>query len=269
MTFGAYEESRSLGEPDALYRFSIGDTVYSYTDAEEEITVDDVVYLPIPIDRGSVNTSGTLDKSSLAVRVPQDNPVADLFRVFPPSEVVGLVIFQGHAPDGDLEYLAIWAGRVLSSKWEDSEAILDCEPISTSMRRAGLRVRDQYQCMHALYGPSCRVSRPAFTVAATALGKAAGWVSFGPGWNGPIAADRFANGIIQWGTDQRQIIKVSGNQVKVAGSLASLEPGATVTLSRGCNHNSEHCNEFGNILNFGGCKWIPKKNPVGFVNNFY
>lgn len=272
MTFAAIEETRSLGEPNTLFRFTIGTNVYAYTDSEDEITFASVTYQPIPIDPDPINTSGTLDKSTLNVRMPRDTPVADLFRAFPPSEVVGLTIFQGHA--GDAEYLAIWAGRVLSFKWEDSEAVAECEPVSTSMKRAGLRIRDQYQCMHALYGPSCKVNRAAFTVNATVLTISNGRVTFADGWNGDMPESRFANGIIQWVNDgrseQRQILKVSAanNRLQIAGILTGLAAGMTVALSRGCSHNMDNCNEFANILNFGGAPFIPKTNPLAFVNNF-
>lgn len=271
MAFEVEEESRSLGEPQALYRFTVGANTYAYTDWEDIITFQSDDYQPIPIDRTSVNTSGTLDKSTLTVRVPHNTAIAELFRVFPPSEVVGLTIFQGHADDESGEYLAIWVGRVLSCKREGSEAALACEPVSTSMKRPGLRVRDQYQCPHALYGPSCRADRDENTVAATVASVAGAVVTLEAGWNGSFAASRFTNGIIQWGTDQRQILSVAGtvNQLRVGGVLTGLEAGTTVSLSLGCNHETTDCNKFDNIQNYGGCKWIPLKNPIGFVNQFY
>jgi hypothetical protein len=275
MSFTEYEESRSLGQPDTLYRFTIGNSVYAYTDGEDAVVYASVTYQPIPIDRDSVSTSGTLDKSSLKVMMPHDTPIAELFKVFPPSEVVALTIFQGHGNDEANEYSAIWVGRVLSCKREGSEASLDCEPISTSMRRTGLRIRDQYQCMHALYGPSCGVNRAAFTSTATVVGINGAFVTLASGWNGSMAESRFTNGILRWTvdgrTEQRSILKVNtaNNRLHIGGTMPGLGNGSTVEVSRGCNHNSEHCNEFSNILNFGGCKWIPKTNPIGMRNTFF
>ncbi len=271
--FADIEDSRSLGEPDSLYRFTMGDQVWLFTDAEDGFGL----YLPVPIDRDAVNTSGTLDRSALAVRVAQDNPVAMLFRYSSPAEVVGLTIFQMHGSDEDRQPLAIWAGRVLSAKVEGSEAALNCEPVSTSMKRPGLRMRDQYQCMHALYGPSCRANRAEFTtvgrVQATGQG---GFVTLADGWNGAFEETRFNNGIFKWThegrTEQRQILRVNAplNRLQIEGRVVDLAAGMAVELSLGCSHNLSDCRDvFDNIHNFGGCPYIPKKNPIGFVNQFY
>lgn len=272
MAFEDLETSRALGAPITLYKFSTAAQVYGYTDADDVVAFEGDDYQPIPIDRDSVTTSGTLDKAALTIRVPHDVPIAELFRVFPPSEVVGLTIFQGHV--GETEFLAIWVGRVLSCAREGSEASLSCEPVSTSMKRPMLRGRYQYQCRHALYGPKCRLIRSEHEVTATVVTASNGFVTFGDGWNGGFAEARFANGIIEWTGDDhalRQILSVDAalNRLKIGGSTASLEAGMTVKLNPGCNHKRSDCLLFGNSQNYGGCDWIPRRNPLGAANVFY
>lgn len=267
MPFAEIEDSRSLGEPDSLYRFSMGDQVWRYTDSEDAQTVGGETYEPIPIDRDAVNTSGTQDKSALTVRLPEDSPVPMLYRYFSPPERVGLVIFQGHGGDG--ETLAIWVGRVLSSKVEGSEAALNCEPVSTSMKRPGLRVRDQYQCMHALYGPSCRANRAEFTRTATVVDIDGRTITLSNGWEGAFPQSKFTNGIFKFGAEQRHILRVNG-WLRIDGPPRGLSIGDSVEVSLGCSHNQSDCLDlFHNIHNFGGAPFIPKNNPIGSVNNFY
>lgn len=267
MTFSQYETSRSLGQPDTLYRFQVGDTVYAYTDAEEPITSGTVTYQPVPIDRDQVSSSGTLDKSTLKISFPTSLPLAELFRVYPPSDVVTVTIFQGHWSDP--EYLAVWSGRVLSCDRAGMKATVACEPVSTSMRRPGLRRRYQRGCPHVLYGPQCREPRAENTVNATVVAIDGPWVTVSPGWNGPFAADRFAGGILKTGDgEERTIQKVQGDDLLLGGGIGSLETGDTVALSLGCAHTTDACQLFGNILNYGGQPWIPIDNPFANINRF-
>lgn len=276
MSFDVLERSRSRGRPQTLYRFQYGDIVYGYTDAEDTITVAGQDYLPEPVDRGALNSSGSLDKAALTLNVKRDNAVAELFRVFPPSDVVTVTIFQGHDSDPAVEFLAVWTGRVISCGREGSMAALLCEPVSTSLKRPGLRRRWQYPCPHALYGPQCGVNRAAFTVETMVSGINGAVVSLPTGWNGAHAEAGFLHGILEWeGPDGRRelrtILRVNeaGNQILVGGKVAGLSVGATVKLSRGCDKQMASCTSFANIKNFGGQPWIPKKNPIGLVNQFY
>ena len=107
MTFAAIEESRTKGEPVALYHFQYGeasDKFFGYTDAEVPITNAGKLYVPLPITMGAVRSSGTLDRQSIEVRTPQNADLAELFRLTPPSQVVTLVVRQGHIGDPDSQF---------------------------------------------------------------------------------------------------------------------------------------------------------------------
>ena len=274
MSFAAREESRSRGAPQTLFLFDHQGQLMAYTDAENAIMRAGVEYQPVPIERNSITTSGTLDKVTLSVSLPHDTAIAELFRVYPPSDVVTITVFQGHYDDPDGEFLAVWTGRVISCTRETTTAKLTAEPVSTSMKRPGLRRRWQYGCPHALYGPECRASRAANTVTATVASVNRSTVVLFAGWNGAFPKESFVDGLIEWdaaGTMAlRSIKQVAGDtdSLVVSGSTAGLSPGELVSLSRGCNHLLSGCESFANVQNFGGQPWIPKKNPIGFVNQF-
>jgi len=275
MSFEAFETSRSRGAPDTLYKFTFQSKIFAYTDAEQPITFGGVDYLPVPIRRGSLSSSGTLDKSTLTLNMPHNTDVVELFRVHPPSDIVNLTIFQGHHEDPENQFLAVWTGRVLSCPREKTEASVVCEPVSTSMRRPGLRRRYQYGCPHALYGPQCGVDRTAFTVTALVTSASGATIDLPNGWNGSFDSAKFVGGLAEWTVDDvtelRTILRVNAadRRITVSGRVSGLAFGQTVKLSLGCNHLMSGCNVFANIHNFGGQPWIPKKNPVGFVNQYY
>lgn len=272
MSFAARETSRHSGQPIALFRFGYGNRIIGYTTSEKAVDFNGETYQPIAIERNAITQSGTLDKATLNIRLPLGTEIAELFRVFPPSDVVGITIFQGHY--GESEFLAIFVGRVLSCGRKGRTATLNCEPASTSMRRPGLRRRWQYACPHVLYGTQCKASRDAHTYEATVDSVDKTSITMEPGWSGSLATSAFENGLIQWsgsnGEEVRNILQVNDDTLLVSGRVDGLANGVTVKLLPGCKHTMEDCLQvFNNIHNFGGDPWIPTKNPIGYVNQFY
>lgn len=272
MTFETLEESRCLGQPVDLYYFRYGTTAsayYAYTDAEEPVTFDGVIYEPKPIQRGAINSSGTLDKAALQVDLPTSCDVAELFRIYPPGRSVTLIIRQGHLGDTDSDFKVIWSGRILSSSREDSVDSLTCEPLSTAFRRSGLRRCYQYSCPHALYGTQCKASRLAGTSVATVYATTGASVTLDSGWNGSHAVEKYIGGMIEWetaaGKEVRTILRLTGggNVLNLSGSTRGLTGGTEVSVILGCEHNMMDCETLhNNIQNYGGQPWIPLSSPI-------
>lgn len=284
MSFEQYEESIWHGEPVDLYLFKYGEGAtefHAYVDSEVSVTHEGKTYLPAPVDRDAFNSSGSLDKSGISIRVDALNPVAEMFRVYAPTQPVTLIVRQGHIGDPDNEYSIIWTGRVLSCAWEDSVATLTCEPISTSMMRTGLRRHYQYGCPHALYmgddTGGCRAVKAEATVTSTINTVTGSLVDLPSGWNGTFNKQKFVGGMVEWvnatgSTERRSILKVDGgtNVLTMGGPIPDMEAGDTVKVVLGCNHQMTDCDELHNNINdFGGQPWIPTKSPFGNTQNYY
>lgn len=293
MTFTLLETSRRRGKPTNLYLFIFGGEegdsptplYFGYTDAEQEVTHNGFVYEPVPVLRERIVSSGTLDKSALPVRLPRDIEFAERFRVYPPPQVVTLIIRQGHLSDLPTpQFLVCWTGRVLSVGREGDECIIVGEPISSSMRRPGLRRHFQIGCPHVLYSQGegmCNANEAAATVTATVASTSGTSVTLTAGWEGAFTPSKFTEGMFKWLNDDdqteiRKILSVSGNTLALGGLLRDLAPAMSVSVVLGCNHRKDETDSgdclplHNNIHNYGGCDWIPLKNPIGFGNNqFY
>lgn len=297
MTFENYEITRARGAPADLYLFRYGEqdpSYLAYTDALRPVVFHDPVYdqdvtfEPVAISRDSIKSSGSLDKAVMKITAPMDLSIGSFFRIYPPSRVVTLTIFQGHLDDPDSDYLVQWAGRLTSFEREGSNAVMGAEPVSTSLRRAGLRRHYQIMCPHYLYGDDCRASRTAATVPGVVASMSGHTVTLVGGWN-PNPLVKYRQGEFRWTLDSgeveiRQIIRVTApNTLTLSGALVGLSNGDAVEVSLGCNHTTSKLGEGDgdcvnlhfqadevtpNGPNFGGCKFIPKKNPIGFVNLF-
>lgn len=292
MTYAAYTAGQESGSPVQLYLFRYGTETsqfYAYTDAtldEPDATIPmthpilgAIEFTPIPIDRDAVNSNGTLDKSALRIRSDIGTAVAELFRVYPPASVVSLVIWEGHLEDPDEEFVVVWAGRIVAAQREGSELIMTGEPVSTSLRRPGLRRHYQYGCPHQLYGPQCQADKPSKTVASTVESITGATVTLATGWEGAFAQEKFLGGMLEWetsagSTDRRTILRVTGDVLSLSGVPQGLSATDDVDVVLGCNHQAfsptGDCEAIhDNLVNFGGQPWIPTKNPIGQYNNYY
>lgn len=285
MTYAAREVSRALGSPLEIYLFRYGPEqtdFFAYTDNERAVqTVVDgvnndepITFAPVPINRDEITTKGSLDRQSLEIRMDYDLELVALFSDYPPSDVVTISVFGGHR--GDTELKGLWFGRVLGFRAEGTEAIFNCEPVNSSLKRPGLRRHYQYGCPHVLYGPQCKASRSAATSDFTVVAVSRAVINLGASWADDATRITYHGGIAEWTTADghtvRRTIINSANDgsITLGGRATGLTAGLTVSLSLGCNHQMDHCRTLhGNILNFGGQPWIPLKNPVGLTNNFY
>lgn len=290
MSFEQYETSRTKGHPITLYQFNnVDGEQYLYTDAEAAVTHPDFSspFTPQPIQHGAIRSSGTLDKVDLEIRMPRTVPLSEHFRVYPPGEVVSIIVRQFHKTDSAAEALVVWSGRLVSASWQGEEIVFLCEPVSTSLRRTGLRRHYQIGCPHVLYGTQCAASKAAATTPLISVVSVSGTTVVLPvNWlpsEWPAekrVPSKFVGGMMTWenptsdgGTTliKRTILRVNGtSNIVLAGPPTGLKPGGNIQMVLGCNHQMSDClNVHANIKNYGGQPWIPTKTPFGFSNQYY
>lgn len=272
MAFNDLEQSADRGEPVDLYKFVYGpeaEDCFRYTDYEAPLVLDGEIFYPTIIARGDINSAGTTDKSTLEVEMPTADPVAELFRVYPPSFPVGLQIWQGHATTKT--FALQWSGKVLSCSRAGLQASLTCEPSSISMQRIGLRRNYQYMCPHVLYGAQCKANKAAATVSLQVAVVSGRLLTL----TGLLAnAGEYAGGLLEWENtttelkEYRTILStatVAGKTVLTISAVARGVPTTpTVKASKGCAHTLQACNSVhNNAPNYGGQPFIPTKNPLG------
>lgn len=279
MAFSLFEGSRSKGAPIDLYLFRYGpkpSDLYGYTNASRQITFNGTNYLPVPINRTKIVANGTLDQQVTEVLVDHTNKVASLYRTTAPSYPVTLILYQGH--HGDNDFLPLWNGRVLGVTFDGYEATLACEPVSTQRLRPGLRRHYQYGCPHVLYGigaGKCNANKSAATHSATVSSTSGAKLTLPVGWIDPSLVSRFLNGMVEWtntqgNTETRTILTIDQDRILTLDDFTvDLVTGDTVSVIYGCSHDLAGCAGHQNLMNFGGCSWIPTKNPIGQLNNFY
>lgn len=269
--FDALERSEQDGAPVELYKFATAECATSYwTSAERDVVHDGHTWVSASIRRDRVEVSNEKVRNNLKLAVSRSFPIADLFRVQPPSDVISVSVYRYHRGDGDTTVL--WLGRVLTCTWQGAEAELYCEPASTSLSRTGLRRLYQANCPHVLYGKACKVNKDVHAAEAVVMGIDGLKLHVDP-----IPDKPYSGGFVDWipgqssnsgaGSDgcrveRRFITNKFGNQFWLLYPFSGIAPGDVVVIYPGCDHTMAMCNStYSNIENYGGMPFIPTKNP--------
>jgi hypothetical protein len=269
MSFQGYDQDQELGAPVDLFQFVMSPTLsYFYCSADADLTIGGVVYKAVPVQRQTIKTSGKFEKTNLEIRVPVTTDLAGIFLPYPPPNVVRVIVRQVHLTDPDLQALAVWAGRVISSARANHEAVLTCDSTVLSFKRPGLNRFYQHGCGLLLYGSLCRADKGSHQVTFKPVSITDdALLIFPANWWLPWTHANFRGGTIEWtsslGTETRTIIASEEAYIKVGGPLRDVTTDTELTLALGCAHDMDDCrNVFNNILNYGGQPWIPFKNPT-------
>ena len=118
----------------------------------------------------------------------------------------------------------------------------------------------QVTCPHALYGPLCRVNENSYRVLGIVadMSNTTLQISAASGY----ASNYFKGGKLQCGDSMRMIIGHSGSLVTIVDGGSDIMVGSSVYLWPGCDRSMATCNsKFGNVANYGGLPFLPKKNP--------
>src|SRR5688572_3840577 len=116
MTYDARETSAAAGAPVELYTFARGTTLWRFTSADrDQEPPDGETYLAAVIKRPAIEQGSEMNRSGLKLTVPRDFPIAELYRVSPPSDVVAMTLRRFHRADAEVAVL--WTGRVVNVAW--------------------------------------------------------------------------------------------------------------------------------------------------------
>lgn len=258
MSYNTQETSAAAGQPVELYRFVLGQQVWTVTSASAVISYQSESYQPAVIRRSAIEQSPEFTRNGIDLECARDFAVAQLFAAARPNGVMSLTMFRNHL--GDAEYITWWKGRVASVVFSGSTAKIRCESIFTALKRPGLRAYYQTGCRHALFDPGCGVNNQAYKLAGTVtsfsglnvtsgtfLSQASGWLT---------------GGYLRVGGVPRMITEHVGDTITLSAVLPGMTVGVAFEAFAGCDRTFASCEaKFGNHLNFGGFPWIPAKNP--------
>ena len=282
MTYLAQEGATETGRPVELYLLEAkeGTEFTAITSGNVSVTYDGKTYAPTAMKRTSFKLSTKSSSGNLTITVPTDNSFVQRYKKGMPPLPDELTIFRNHLSDTDSEVIPFWKGDVVSVTFEKDVAKITLKTISARLQRPVPKRTYSWACNHVLYDSGCQVGAESFRSDAkiTAIGsdqvtldlvEDGDWTgtSMGARW----AADNdFFNGgyceVTIAGQNQRRTVQVvtnsAGLQCVLSTSINDLTTGATLRFYAGCNHSVVTCKDkFNNVNNYGGCPFVPTRNP--------
>lgn len=276
-----FETSPESGQPVSLFLFRWGPGAldfYAYTDGDTAVTHDTITYEPLAIEQlDSVESRQDQEQDEIKLRVPLASEVPELFRIYPPTQVVTVTIREGHIPNvGDPGTWALgenfpvsWTGRVIEVTREDEAAQLVCEAGAATMLRPGLRRHYQFQCPYAVYQGRCGANKAAQEIVRTVASLSTATITLSAGWvPGGRTIQDYRKGLVEWdgslGRHVRTILRVDGNTLILNGPTTELAASDTIYLYIGCTKFLAYCRDVHNAApTYGGFPGIPTINPIG------
>lgn len=259
MSFLSAETSTYGGKPIELYKFTRGSIAWLLNTSTRPVVFNGDTYLPDYVKRGNLLSTAQLGRQQLMVTIRADHDLAVSYIGGMPAQPTILTVFRQHV--GESEVGTVWAGRVTSISFAEDEATVACDPISTALKRLGLRSTYQVLCRYALYGPQCRAvdNRTAGSVSSVVGNTVTVALDDTP------ADDLYTGGTIRSGEDAWLITKQTGLILTISSPPQGLQSGAAVTMSLGCDHTTgtNGCQKFANLDNYGGFPFMPDRNPFG------
>lgn len=269
MVFSTREISTNDGQPVEFYEFRYGDTIWRYTNADQDIiglgVDDDMVpkdWTAIAISRGQIVQGGSA-QNELELTCQLNMAIPDLFHEQKPSGRVFIWVYQNHYGDDDM--VVTWVGSVGNAiKVDAASARLVCRSIGNSFDRNGLRLTWDRMCPHVVYGIGCYLD-PADHAYPREIATLTG-TNFTCTAHSEAEEGSFTGGYLEFiradgSLETLAILQQTGNDFQVLGNTRALEVGMDIILHPGCPRNTAGCKLFNNLPNYGGFPHMPGKSP--------
>lgn len=266
MSFDAREKSLALGQPVRLYQFSWGVLRWSYNTSSTDLTWNNQLFRSVVggiIDSGIVQ-SGDPEADKMTITAPGDLEVAQLYRGTPPSDEIGLVIYDLHW--GDSEALVSWMGSVASVNWPKVDtASITCLSIDAMLEQPGLTETYSKTCLAVLGDGRCKVALSNYLVVGQIQGVTGSAVTAGAA--GAYPDGWFTGGYVEWAMgsgnyNRRHVELHTSDQLVMLGGTSGMPSSGALRLYPGCNGLISTCQgKFGNKDNFRGEPYLQGESP--------
>lgn len=250
-----------------IYKFSIENQVFLYTNYDVDIVSNGLTYEAIRIVRTDIVSSIDKDKSELRISTSKDNPIAGFFK-YSSMPYATLSVLIHEIPDTDFPDVTqqYFFGEISGCERELNIATYTCNNISNLLNTRMTRKTFQSSCNNFLYDSGCTLNRLDFRFLATVVdikdnGTLVKMSTLIPSGGDPVIY-KLTAGYINKENQYKMIISVNTatNEIRLLTRVVGLNVGDVVYLAPGCDRTSNRCKELSNFDNFDGYEFVPNRN---------
>lgn len=286
MSFQSQEESVYGGEPFELYRFTMGNSAWTFTSSETPKTFFGDIYAPETISHSAVAVDNDVFSGQIQVTLPLQHEITKDFVSGMPAFPMWVSIWKQHEGLADDQAQLIRKGRILKVD-HDEQAKLTVRPNLASMRTKGPNPIYQGSCNWILYSPSCGASKYWIDLTVDAYHPDDGTIIFFADQSAPPISNidsytlaslhvypyklpKLAGGIIKHPAtgEMLRILehsyenKYGVNCIKLERPFVSpVANGDLLSVTKGCDRIISHCKFWGRLQTYMGFPRFNARNP--------
>ena len=115
-----------------LYKFTVGSTVYGYTDADDDVTYGGTTYEAVEIERTAIESASEISQRQITITTDKANVFAGLFIPAHIEKNISIVVTRF---DGNSTYSVKFTGYVQGVEFENYKALIVCAPVKADFSR--------------------------------------------------------------------------------------------------------------------------------------
>jgi len=263
MAFGDFIKLRQITDMVELYHFANGQEDHYMTSSDRDVVIGSLTYVPFALKRAEIKAYTDKLQNDVTIEMSKDNPIAEIFKGFPPQRDVTVRIYRFVTTDTEQELQQIWGGILQGASFEQNRAIIRCKGLESLFKRNILRRTYQSLCNHDVYDEGCTVNKADFSFQTVVQVVATGGTNLIVGDIGGAEIGEYNNGMLERLNGERMtILTQSGPIINLLNPFEDLAIGESITLIKGCDRTSVQCKaRFGNFVNFLGFENVPDRNP--------
>lgn len=261
-SFATLEASREGSRPIETYTFDLGGEPFLYTSSGANITRGLSTFEATAIRRSEIAVGRTERRRPFYVEVPNDNELARLYVLVPPSVKATLRLDRLQRDESPTFATAIpyYEGSVKAVEWPSpsiARLVLQTEEANADKHLP--RYSYMGVCNHVHYGPGCQVDPTTYQFTGTVTAASGRTITV----SGLTGTGRdFKGGFVLFGGKPRVILKQVGDVITLLMRYPTEAVGASVTCLPGCNHRmrGDCALVYDNVINVGAFAYVPKRN---------
>lgn len=260
MAFDSYEESVEAACPIELYILAVGSYTYRlHTSIEAELIVGGETYTPLAgLSRQRLEPGD----NDLEMELPAGHDFPLMYTLSAPGQQATVTIIRLHRGDtADCRVIYKGVVRQVEFSKNGAMAILRLSSVANAFERTIPTRTYQAGCNHVLFDEGCQLARTSYLYSGQVTDVNGNTITVS-GLEAAKGDDWSTAGYVTIGVqDLRMILDQSGDVLTLVLPFYTPVLGENVTVYAGCRHDIDTCNsKFGNVINYGGFKYVPSKN---------
>jgi uncharacterized phage protein (TIGR02218 family) len=189
------------------------------------------------------------------------------FLTFNPVGQVWVEVYRVFLDQDPMEVGTVFIGQIRDVSIAGPAARARCVGFEFWLKKEMPHFRYSPGCNYFLYDDNCKVNQASYAMALSSIAVDGAGLQISHADIGTKSDGYFNKGWLVWGDHKRMIESHAGATITLRYAISGMATGEDVTIYAGCDWSVATCKaRFNNVANYGGFPFIPKDNPVMWID---